>query len=326
MNSINRDASYAWPTVIDMSERRRLIELSIEVKKKPSIWSSDLLMPKVLMLFGLISIITTVGIVVILVMESSGFFREVPILDFLTGTKWTPLFSEPQFGVLPLIVGTFMVTVIASIVALPLGLGSAIYLSEYAPRRVRAILKPVLEILAGIPTIVYGFFALTFVTPLIKTILPQTSQFNALSAGIVVGIMIIPMISSPSEDAMAAVPRHLRDAAYALGSTKLEVSLKIVVPAAFSGIVASFVLGLSRAIGETMIVTLAAGALPNLSFNPLESIQTLTAYIVAVSSGDTQYGSIEYRTIYAVGITLFVMTLVMNMIASYISKKFREEY
>lgn len=283
-------------------------------------------MPFILLLFGIISIFTTIGIVLILVTESTGFFREISVIDFLTGTKWTPLFADPQFGVLPLIVGTFLVTAIASIVALPVGLGSSIYLSEYAPLKIRSILKPVLEILAGIPTIVYGFFAITFITPAIKLILPHTDQFNAMSAGIAVGIMIIPMISSLSEDAMAAVPRSLRDAAYALGSTKLEVALKVVVPAAFSGIVASFVLGISRAIGETMIVALAAGALPNMSFNPLESVQTLTAYIVAVSSGDTQYGSIEYRTIYAVGITLFAITLIMNIMARYIVRKFREEY
>lgn len=219
-----------------------------------------------------------------------------------------------------------MITAIASVLAIPIGLGSAIYLSEYAPGKVRSVLKPVLEILAGIPTIVYGFFALTFVTPIIKFIFPNTDIFNALSAGIVVGIMIIPLISSLSEDAMVAVPAALRNGAYALGSTKLEVALKIVVPAALSGIVSSFVLALSRAIGETMIVTLAAGALPNMSFNPLESVQTLTAYIVSVSSGDTRYGSVEYLTIYAVGITLFVMTLLMNILAGYISRKFREEY
>lgn len=295
------------------------------MKEKRSL-SSDVLIPKILAFFAMISVLTTVGIVFILVFESLGFFKEIPIKDFLTGTVWTPLFSDPKFGVLPLITGTLLVTVIASIVAIPIGLGSAIYLSEYAQPKVRNVLKPILEILAGIPTIVYGFFALTFVTPILKFFIPQTEIFNALSAGIVVGIMIIPIISSMSEDAMIAVPNALRNGAYALGSTKLEVSVKIVVPAALSGIVASFVLGLSRAIGETMIVTLAAGNLAQLSFNPLQSIQTLTAYIVSVSSGDTRYGSIEYLTIYAVGITLFVMTLVMNILAGYISRKFREEY
>ncbi|WP_376745639.1 phosphate ABC transporter permease subunit PstC [Paenibacillus sedimenti] len=295
-------------------------------KKKKSILSSDVLIPKILAFFAVISVLTTVGIVFVLVFESIGFFREIPIWEFITGIEWTPLFSDPKFGVLPLISGTLLVTLIASIVAIPIGLGSAIYLSEYAQPKVRNVLKPILEILAGIPTIVYGFFALTFVTPILKFVIPQTEIFNALSAGIVVGIMIIPIISSMSEDAMVAVPNALRNGAYALGSTKLEVAIKIVVPAALSGIVASFVLGLSRAIGETMIVTLAAGNMAHLSFNPLESIQTLTAYIVSVSSGDTRYGSIEYLTIYAVGITLFIMTLVMNILAGYISRKFREEY
>jgi phosphate transport system permease protein len=297
-----------------------------EIMKKKSIFSTDRIMPILLLIFGLISILTTIGIVLILLTESYGFFKVIPFLDFITGTKWTPLFANPQFGVLPLLTGSILITFIASIVALPIGLGSAIYLSEYAPAKLRSILKPILEILAGVPTIVYGFFALTFVTPLLKVFLPQIGYFNALSAGIVVGIMIIPMISSLSEDAMMAVPRSLRDAAYALGSTKLEVSLKVVVPAALSGIISSFVLGLSRAIGETMIVTLAAGALANMTFNPLQSVQTLTAYIVSVSSGDTSHGSVEYLTIYAVGMTLFVITLVMNMVAGYISKKYREEY
>ncbi|TNJ62768.1 phosphate ABC transporter permease subunit PstC [Paenibacillus hemerocallicola] len=309
-----------------MADTELTTGISKQLKRKKTWFSSDNLMPTILSVFALISILTTIGIVAILVFESIGFFREIPFLDFLTGTKWTPLFADPEFGVLPLITGTMMITLIGSVVALPLGLGSAIYLSEYAPDRVRAVLKPVLEILAGIPTIVYGFFALTFVTPILKWLMPQTEVFNALSAGIVVGIMIIPMISSLSEDAMVAVPRSLRAAAYALGSTKLEVAIKIVVPAAFSGIVSSFVLGLSRAVGETMIVTLAAGNLAHMSYNPLESIQTLTAYIVSVSSGDTQHGTVEYLTIYAVGITLFVITLIMNILASYISRKFREEY
>lgn len=298
----------------------------VNLKQKKKLLSSDRMMPLILGFFALISILTTVGIVLILISESSNFFREIPLIDFLTGTKWTPLFSDPEFGVLPLITGTLMVTVIGSIVAIPVGLGSAIYLSEYAPDKVRSVLKPILEILAGIPTIVYGFFALSFVTPLLQKILPQTEVFNVLSAGLVVGIMIIPMICSLSEDAMMAVPRSLRMGAYALGSTKLEVALKIVVPAALSGIVASFVLGLSRAVGETMIVTLAAGSLAQLTFNPLESMQTLTAYIVSVSNGDTQHGTVEYNTIYAVGITLFVMTLVMNIIAGYVARRFREEY
>jgi len=300
----------------------------LELKKRKKLLSSDRIMPIVLAIFAGISILTMIGIVIILLTESAGFFRQVPLLDFLFGTKWTPLFagSQQAFGVLPLVAGTLMITGIASLVALPIGLFSGIYLSEYAPAKVRAVLKPLLEILAGIPTIVYGFFALTFVTPLLQKLIPELSVFNALSAGLVVGIMIIPMISSLSEDAMSAVPRSIRDAAYALGATRFEVALKVVVPAALSGIVASFVLGLSRAIGETMIVAMASGGLANLTWNPLESMQTLTAYIVMVANGDTSHGSVEYYTIYAVGMVLFVMTLVMNLLAGYIKKKFREEY
>jgi len=300
----------------------------LELKKRKKLLSSDRIMPLILAIFAGISILTTIGIVIILLTESAGFFRQVPLLDFLTGAKWTPLFagSQRSFGVLPLVTGTLMITGIASLVALPVGLFSGIYLSEYAPPRVRSGLKPVLEILAGIPTIVYGFFALTFVTPLLQRLIPDLSVFNALSAGLVVGIMIIPMISSMSEDAMSAVPRSIRDAAYALGATRLEVALKVVVPAALSGIIASFVLGLSRAIGETMIVAMASGGLANLTWNPLESMQTLTAYIVMVANGDTSHGSVEYYTIYAVGLVLFVMTLLMNILAGYIKKRYREEY
>ena len=305
---------------------KTVLKANVNFKQKKGIFSTDKIMPLVLSIFALISVMTTIGIVVILVKESISFFNVIPVLDFISGTEWTPLFEGGKFGVLPLIMGTFSITIIGTIVAVPIGLGSAIYLSEYAPDRLRSILKPVLEILAGVPTIVYGFFALTFVTPIIRYFLPQTDVFNALSAGIVVGIMIIPMISSLSEDAMMAVPRSLRNAAYALGSTQLEVATKVVVPAALSGIVSSFVLAISRAFGETMIVTLASGMLPNMSFNVLQSMQTLTAYIVSVSTGDIQFGTVEYMTIYAVGITLFLITLLMNIIASYISKKYREEY
>jgi phosphate transport system permease protein len=302
------------------------IEQKTNFKSKKKFISSDVLIPKILAFFAAISILTTIGIVCILLFESVGFFRQISFWDFITGTEWTPLFDPALYGILPLVSGTLLITLIASVIAIPIGLGSAIYLSEYASPQVRNVIKPILEILAGIPTIVYGFFALTFVTPILQFLIPQTDIFNALSAGIVVGIMIIPMISSMSEDAMVAVPNSLRNGAYALGSTKLEVALKIVVPAAFSGIVASFVLSLSRAVGETMIVSLAAGNLPSMSFNPLQSVQTLTAYIVSVSSGDTRFGSVEYLTIYSVGMTLFVLTLVMNILASYISRKFREEY
>lgn len=295
-------------------------------KAKSGASKFETLIPKILFIFAFITILTTVGIVVILFFESFSFFQEVSIIEFLTGTKWTPLFEPKNFGILPLLSGTFLITGIASLVAIPIGLGSAIYLSEYAPERVRAIVKPILEILAGIPTIVYGYFALTFVTPFLRSIFPQMDVFNALSAGIVVGIMIIPMVSSLSEDAMRAVPKSIRAGAYALGSTKYEVSTKVVVPAALSGITSSFVLAISRAIGETMIVTIAAGGTPKLTLNPTESIQTMTAYIVQVALGDVQQGSIEYKTIFAVGASLFVITLIMNLIAQYITNKYREEY
>lgn len=283
-------------------------------------------MPLILLAISLLSIVTTVGILVILVTETYGFFQKVSVVEFLTNPKWTPLFASKNFGVMPLVAGTMMITLGAIVVAIPLGLGSAIYLSEFAPEKVRKILKPLLEILAGIPTIVYGFFALTVVTPFLQNIFPEMTLFNALSASIVVGIMILPMISSLSEDAMSAVPKNIRNAAYALGSTKLEVALKVVFPASLSGIVASIVLAISRAIGETMIVTLAAGSLPNLNFNYLESIQTMTAYIVTVSKGDTPHGSLEYQTIFAVGLTLFLLTFMMNILAKSISNRFKEDY
>jgi phosphate transport system permease protein len=273
-----------------------------------------------------ISVLTTVGIVMVLLFETIGFFREVSLFDFLTDTKWTPLFNPQHFGILPLLSGSLLITLGASLVALPFGLMTAIYLSEYAHDRVRRIVKPVLEVLAGVPTIVYGYFALTFVTPIIREIFPGTGVFNALSASIVVGIMILPMVASLSEDAMVAVPRSLRNAAYALGATRLEVATKVVVPAALSGIISSFVLVCSRAIGETMIVTIAAGATPKLTLNPLESIQTMTAFIVQVSGGDIEHGSIEYKTIFAVGMTLFLLTLFINIIAQWITRRFKEEY
>ena len=280
-----------------------------------------------LLLCALLSIVTTIGIVVTLLRESVAFFQEVPLWEFLTDTKWTPLFVPQHFGILPLIAGTLMIAVIAGLVALPVGLAAAIFLSEYAPDRVRKIVKPILEILAGIPTVVYGYFALTFVTPtIVQWLFPSANIFNAFSAGIVVGIMIIPMVSSLSEDAMVAVPRSLREAGYALGATRFEVSTRVVVPAALSGIIASFILALSRAIGETMIVTLAAGATPNLTWNPLESIQTMTAYIVQVSLGDTPAGSLEVKTLFAVGMTLFMMTLGMNILGHWVVRHFRQVY
>ncbi|MBT3941730.1 MAG: phosphate ABC transporter permease subunit PstC [Chloroflexi bacterium] len=273
-----------------------------------------------------VSVLTTIGIIVTLIKESFGFFQDVSVWEFITGTKWAPLFEPQSFGVLPLIGGTLLAAGIAGIVALTLGLGAAIYLSEYAPDRVRRIIKPILEVLAGIPTVVYGFFALSFVTPLLQSFLPIPVIFNVLSAGIVMGLMIMPMVSTLSEDAMVAVPRPLRDAAYALGATRFEVAVKVVVPAALPGIVASFILALSRAIGETLIVTIAAGATPNLTLNPLESIQTMTAYIVQVSLGETPQGTLVFKTIFAVGLVLFLMTLAMNIAGRWIVRRYTERY
>jgi len=284
------------------------------------------IIPKILMILASISILTTIGIIIILSKETFLFFQEISIKDFLTGTEWTALFANPKFGVLPLVLGTLMIAIYGSIVAIPIGLGSAIYLSEYASDKTRKIVKPLLEILAGIPSIVYGYFALTFITPILKNIFPDINVFNALSASIAVGIMIIPMISSLSEDAMKAVPDEIRQGAYALGATKFEVSTKVVIPAALSSIISSFVLAISRAIGETMIVTLAAGSTPILTLNPLESVQTMTSFIVQVASGDVTHGGLIYKTIFAVGMLLFLITLLMNIIARMIIKKYREEY
>lgn len=280
----------------------------------------------VLFLATAVSVLTTVGIVAVLVYEAAAFFAEVSVVEFLTGTEWAPLFQPQHFGVLPLLVGSVLVAAIAAVVALPVGLASAIYLSEYAHPRTRGIVKPALEVLAGVPTVVYGYFALTFVTPLLRDVWPNTSIFNAASASIVIGIMIIPLVASMSEDALSAVPRSLREGAFALGATKLEVSLRTVVPSALSGIIASFILAISRAIGETMIVAIAAGATPNLTLNPLESVQTMTAFIVQVSMGEVVFGSIEYQTIFAVGLTLFAITLLMNIASILILRRFREVY
>ncbi len=275
---------------------------------------------------GLISLGTTLGIIVILSTETVNFFRDVPVDDFFSGTRWTPLFVPQHFGILPLLAGTLLVTAGACAIALPVGLATAIFLSEYAPDRLRRVVKPMLEVLAGIPTVVYGYFALTFVTPIIQLLIPTADVFNAASASVVMAIMIIPMVSSLSEDAMIAVPRSLREGAYALGATRFETATRVVVPAALSGIVASFILAVSRAIGETMIVTLAAGATPKLTANPFESIQTMTAYIVQVSLGDTPQGTTEYRSIFAVAMTLFVITFAMTFLAHYAVRRFRWAY
>jgi phosphate transport system permease protein len=279
-----------------------------------------------LALCALISIATTLGIFVALLQPSIDFFRSVSIVDFLTKTDWAPLFEPARFGSVPLLTGTLVVTAIASVVALPFGLGAAVYLSEYAADRTRRILKPALEILAGIPTVVFGFFALTFVTPRLREIGIPVDIFNALSAGLVMGVMIIPTVASLSEDAMTAVPRDLRYGAYALGSSRMQVATRIVVPAAVSGIVASFVLALSRAIGETMIVLIAAGQQSNLTFDPRRAVETMTAFIGATGNGDVPRGTVEYNTIFAVGLTLFVITFALNVVAVRLVRRFREVY
>lgn len=279
-----------------------------------------------LFLSAIASVFITVGIVGVLIFETFEFFKVVSIIDFLTDTQWTPLFAEKHFGILPLFAGTFLTTIIAMAVSLPIGLISAIYLSEYSSQKIRTLVKPVLEILAAVPTVVYGYFALLFVTPLLQVFIPELSGFNSLSAGIVMGIMIIPIISSLSEDAMHAVPMNLREGALALGATRFQVALKVVVPAALSGIAASFILGISRAVGETMIVAIAAGQQPRLTLNPLVPIETVTAYIVQVSLGDTPTGTLEYRTIFAAGMSLFVVTFFLNVVSYWLKKRFREEY
>jgi phosphate transport system permease protein len=280
----------------------------------------------ILFLAAVISVLTTFGIVISLLLPAGDFFREVSIVDFLTGTTWTPLFLDGEFGVVPLVVGTVMISVLAAIVAFPLGLGVAIYLSEYANQRIAGFLKPILEILAAIPTVVLGYFALTFLTPLLRDIGIQVEIFNALSASIILGIFLIPTIASLSEDAMAAVPRDLRDGGYALGADKLQVSTQIVVPAAISGIIAAFVLGFSRAVGETMIVLIAGGQLAQITGDPRQPLETMTAFIGATGFGDVPTGSKEYKTIFAVGLTLFVMTLVLNLLSIRLVRKYREVY
>jgi phosphate transport system permease protein len=278
-------------------------------------------------LFGcaLVSVLTTVGIVVVLVTEASQFFREVSVIDFLTGTRWSPKL-DGEFGVLPLMCGTLLVTGGAAAIALPIGLLTAIYLSEYATNPVREVVKPLLEVLAGIPSVVFGYLAIVTISPMIRSVFPSAGVFNAASASIVVGFMILPMVVSLSEDVLRSVPRSLREAAYALGATKLDVTVKVVVPAAISGIVAAFLLALSRAIGETMAVALAAGNRANLTVNPLEEVLTMTAYIVQVAQGDTPAGTLEYRTIFAVGLTLFVTTMFLNVLAQWFVARVREKY
>lgn len=273
-----------------------------------------------------ITVAITIMIVGILFTETFQFFQEVSIIEFFTSTKWTPTLVPQHFGILPLVTGTLMIAIGSSIISLPIGLGSAIYLSEYANPKVRQVVKPLLELLAGVPSIVYGFFALTTITPFLQWLLPNTEVFNAASASIAVGIMTIPMVASLSEDAMMAVPDSIRKGAYALGATKFEVSTKVIIPATISSIASAFVLAISRAIGETMIVAIAAGQNPVMTLNPLQSIQTMTGFMVNLALGDIQQGTIEFKTIFAVGALLFTMTLLMNMVARAIVKKFQEVY
>lgn len=299
-----------------------IIRKNIESNKNKK---TEKIMPAIFFIAASMSIVTTIGIVLTLVIDASKFFSKVPFKEIFS-TKLAPLAANPSFGIIPLISGTIITSIIAMLVAIPIGLTAAIYLSEYAKESHRKALKPIMEILAGIPTIVYGFFAYSFVTPLLMKIIPSLGAKNALSPGIVMGIMIIPLVVSLSEDAMNAVPNAIREGALALGSTKLEVTFKVVLPAAISGIIASFVLAISRAIGETMIVTIASGSSKNFTLDITQSMQTMTAYIVEFTSGDAGSGTVGYYSLYAVGLFLFVFTLLMNLLAQYISRKYREEY
>ena len=288
--------------------------------------SKEKIIEGIMMACSFITILTTISIIVILAVDTFKFFGEVSIVDFLTDTQWTPLFSDKHFGILPLLSGTLLTTTIAILFAVPVGLIIAIYLNEYASPRFTAIVKPILEILAAIPTVVYGFFALQFVTPLLQNMIPGLRGFNALSPGLVMGVMIIPYITSLSEDALRAVPKSLREASYGMGATKLQTALRVMIPAASSGILVSIILAISRALGETMIVAIAAGQEPNLTFNPLESVETITTYIVQVSMGDVPQDSLEYRTIFAAGMTLFVFTFILNNVSFWLRKKFQNQY
>ena len=308
----------AQTTLKSAKKRQYTPKLARQIKEK--------IIEVILFLAAFSSVATTVAILYILINESSLFFQQVPLIDFLTGTKWTPMFTNPKYGILPLLSGTLVSSAVALLVAIPLGTIAAIYLSEFATSRVREILKPALELLAAIPTVVYGYFALLYVTPWLQTIFPNLPGFNILSAGLVMGLMIMPFISSISEDAMSAVPVGLKEGSYAMGATKLQTALKVVFPAAISGISSSYILGTSRAVGETMIMAIAAGLRPNLTWNPLDQAATITAYIVQVSLGDLPHGTVAYETIFAAGLTLVLMTLVLNIVGHFLAKKYREIY
>jgi len=286
----------------------------------------DRIVELLLLTAGLVAVFTTAAIVFILVYESAAFFDHVSIRDFLTDTMWTPLFADARYGIMPLVAGTLTVTGVALLVAIPLGTIIAIYLSEFASHRLRETVKPVLELLGAVPTVVYGYFALLMVTPMLQKIWPELPGFNMLSAGLVIGLMIIPYVATVSEDAMRAVPRYMREGSYAMGATKLQTALRVVVPGAFSGLAAAYILGISRAVGETMVVAIAAGMQPNLTFNPAEPAATITAYIVQVSLGDLPHGSIGYQSIFAAGLVLMLFTLVFNVIGFFLTRRFREAY
>lgn len=275
---------------------------------------------------GLVAVFTTLAIVAILVYESSTFFQHVPLKDFLTDTMWTPLFADAHYGILPLVAGTLTTTMVALLVAVPMGTIIAIYLSEFAPHHVRETVKPILELLGAVPTVVYGYFALTMVTPALQVLMPNLPGFNMLSAGLVIGLMIVPYVSSVSEDAMRAVPRYMREGSYAMGATRFQTALRVVVPGAFSGLAAAFILGISRAVGETMVVAIAAGMQPNLTFDPREPAETITAYIVQVSLGDLPHGSIGYQSIFAAGLVLMLITLIFNVAGFSLTRRYREAY
>jgi len=293
---------------------------------RPSRHIKEKVIEAMLLLAAMVSVFTTLGIVYILLSESVDFFRHVPLIDFLTDTQWTPLFDDAHFGIMVLMSGTLTSSAVALLVAIPLCTIIALYLSEFANSRVREIVKPLLELLSGVPTIVYGYFALMFVTPLLQKLIPELPGFNLLSAGIVMGIMIVPTVSSIAEDAMRAVPMNLREGSYAMGATRLQTALKVVVPASFSGIMAAYILGISRAVGETMILAVAAGMQPNLTWNPLEPAATITAYIVQVALGDLPHGSVGYQTIFAAGLTLMLITLIFNILGYWLRRKYREQY
>jgi len=286
----------------------------------------DRVVETLLLAAGLVAVFTTLAIVAILLYESSAFFEHVSLREFLTDTMWTPLFADARYGILPLVAGTLTTTVVALLVAVPLGTIIAIYLSEFAPHRVRETIKPILELLGAVPTVVYGYFALLLVTPFLQKLMPGLPGFNMLSAGLVIGLMIVPYVSSVSEDAMRAVPRYMREGSYAMGATRLQTALHVVIPGAFSGLAAAYILGISRAVGETMVVAIAAGMQPNLTFDPREPAATITAYIVQVSLGDLPHGSIGYQSIFAAGLVLMLMTLVFNVIGFTLTRRFREAY